>query len=100
VGRGAERSHGQDTVVFGMVVAGWPADLDGVEEAVGLFLTTIPTPVALGADPTRGDLARQVQRPNTGCSSTVRAAHRSAPRHRTQPVVRRPRTGRAQFDRR
>ncbi|WP_281688857.1 non-ribosomal peptide synthetase [Pseudonocardia thermophila] len=57
---------GQDTVLFGTVVSGRPADLDSVEEAVGLFLNTIPTPVALGANPTLGELARQVQQHNTG----------------------------------
>ena len=35
-----------DDVVFGTTVSGRPADLDGVETTVGLFITTLPTRVA------------------------------------------------------
>lgn len=33
---------GRDDVVFGTTVSGRPADLDGVEDMVGLFLNTVP----------------------------------------------------------
>ncbi|MBW0113776.1 amino acid adenylation domain-containing protein, partial [Pseudonocardia sp. KRD-169] len=57
---------GQDTVVFGAIVSGRPADVDGIEDAVGLFINTVPIPVAVGANPSLADLVRQVQEHNTG----------------------------------
>ncbi|WP_222596181.1 non-ribosomal peptide synthetase [Pseudonocardia sulfidoxydans] len=56
---------GQETVVFGSTVSGRPADVDGIEDAIGLFINTIPTPVAFGANPTLAELLRQVQEQNT-----------------------------------
>ncbi|WP_159502475.1 non-ribosomal peptide synthetase, partial [Microbacterium sp. 18062] len=55
---------GQGTVVFGTTVSGRPADIDGIEGAVGLFINTIPTPIALDGNPTLRDLVRRVQNQN------------------------------------
>ncbi|MDQ8032586.1 MAG: amino acid adenylation domain-containing protein, partial [Bordetella sp.] len=41
----------QDTVVFGATVSGRPATLPGVEDILGLFITTLPVPVR--PDPAR-----------------------------------------------
>lgn len=40
------RHSGQDEVVFGVTVAGRPPELDGIEEALGLFINTLPLRVA------------------------------------------------------
>ncbi|WP_067861092.1 non-ribosomal peptide synthetase [Nocardia shimofusensis] len=55
------RSTDRDDVVFGATVSGRPADLDGVETMVGLFLNAAPVRVRL--DPTRSldELLRTVQ---------------------------------------
>ena len=37
-----QRYTGQQTVTFGVTVAGRPADLDGVEQMIGLFINTLP----------------------------------------------------------
>ncbi|MEO5875280.1 MAG: condensation domain-containing protein, partial [Streptosporangiaceae bacterium] len=47
--------------VFGAVVSGRPADLDGVEDMVGLFVNTVPVRVRTAAAETFGALARRVQ---------------------------------------
>ncbi|MFG2647897.1 amino acid adenylation domain-containing protein [Streptomyces sp. NPDC048436] len=44
------RLVGRTDVVFGTPVAGRPADLPGVESAVGLFLNTVPVRVPLSAE--------------------------------------------------
>ncbi|MFF1698764.1 amino acid adenylation domain-containing protein [Streptomyces sp. NPDC058257] len=44
------RLVGRADVVFGTPVAGRPADLPGVESAVGLFINTVPVRVSLAAD--------------------------------------------------
>ena len=36
------RLSGRDDVVFGVTVAGRPAELAGVEQMVGLFINTLP----------------------------------------------------------
>ncbi|RKS77001.1 amino acid adenylation domain-containing protein [Actinomadura pelletieri DSM 43383] len=53
---------GTSDVVFGATVAGRPADLDGVEDMVGLFVNTVPVRVRpAGPGDTFGDLTRAVQ---------------------------------------
>ncbi|MBW8480961.1 non-ribosomal peptide synthetase [Actinomadura parmotrematis] len=53
---------GARDVVFGATVAGRPADLDGVEDMVGLFVNTVPVRVRPAeAGDTFADLARAVQ---------------------------------------
>ncbi|GAB3467271.1 non-ribosomal peptide synthetase [Actinophytocola sediminis] len=53
------RLAGRDDVVFGTTVSGRPADLDGVESMVGLFINTVPVRVRLdGAEPVAALLAR------------------------------------------
>ncbi|WP_409055756.1 amino acid adenylation domain-containing protein [Streptomyces sp. SYP-A7185] len=44
------RLVGRTDVVFGTPMAGRPAELPGVESAVGLFLNTVPVRVSLAAD--------------------------------------------------
>lgn len=44
------RYSGEDDVVFGATVSGRPADLDGVEEMIGLFINTLPVRVRVPAD--------------------------------------------------
>ncbi|GAA1829193.1 hypothetical protein GCM10009836_03760 [Pseudonocardia ailaonensis] len=56
---------GQDTVVFGSTVSGRPAEVDGIEDAVGLFINTIPTPVTVTGATGLAELVRQVQEQNT-----------------------------------
>ncbi|HEV2147589.1 MAG TPA: condensation domain-containing protein, partial [Longimicrobiaceae bacterium] len=44
------RYSGEEDVVFGSTVSGRPAELEGVEEMVGLFVATIPTRVRVAPD--------------------------------------------------
>jgi iturin family lipopeptide synthetase C len=53
--------NGTDDVVFGSVVAGRPADIDGVETMVGLFINTVPVRMRLPEAATFNQLLRQVQ---------------------------------------
>ncbi|MET7421076.1 amino acid adenylation domain-containing protein [Dactylosporangium sp. NPDC005555] len=53
------RLTGRDDVVFGATVSGRPADLDGVEDMIGLFINTVPVRVRIRAgEPWAGFLAR------------------------------------------
>ncbi|WP_030297979.1 non-ribosomal peptide synthetase [Streptomyces sp. NRRL F-5681] len=59
------RLTGRDDVVFGSAVSGRPAELDGVEGMLGLFVNTLPTRVRTAPGRTLGDAvadlhARQV----------------------------------------
>ncbi|WP_145336739.1 condensation domain-containing protein, partial [Paenibacillus xylanexedens] len=49
-----------DDVVFGAVVSGRPAEIDGVENMVGLFINTLP--VRLGPNENAGTFIETVQR--------------------------------------
>ncbi|WP_417629250.1 amino acid adenylation domain-containing protein [Nocardia lasii] len=51
----------RDDVVFGATVSGRPADLDGVERMVGLFLNAIPVRVRLRPGDTVAELLRRLQ---------------------------------------
>lgn len=55
-----ENAH-KNTVVFGATVAGRPAQLDGAEEMLGLFLNTIPVPVQYQAWQSVQDYLQAVQ---------------------------------------
>ncbi|MFF8816158.1 amino acid adenylation domain-containing protein [Streptomyces pactum] len=55
------RLTGRTDVTFGSTVSGRPADLPGVETMVGLFITTVPVRVDLGARGSWADLLRRVQ---------------------------------------
>ncbi|HEX2927727.1 MAG TPA: amino acid adenylation domain-containing protein, partial [Ruminiclostridium sp.] len=48
-------------VVFGKVVSGRNADVQGIEQAVGLFINTIPARVRCGANMTAMELIQQMQ---------------------------------------
>ncbi|WP_186246101.1 condensation domain-containing protein, partial [Mycobacterium simulans] len=52
---------GQQDVVFGMTVAGRPAELAGVESMVGLFINTVPVRATLTATTTTAQLLAQLQ---------------------------------------
>ncbi|MBT2370217.1 amino acid adenylation domain-containing protein [Streptomyces sp. ISL-10] len=52
---------GRHDVVFGATVAGRPADVPGVDTAIGMFLNTVPQRVTFHADETVADLLRRMQ---------------------------------------
>ena len=56
-----EIETGRDDVVFGATVAGRPAELDGVETMVGLFMNTVPVRAQLRPADSLLDLAERVQ---------------------------------------
>jgi len=52
------RLTGREDVVFGITVAGRPAEIAGIEQMVGLFINTLPVRVQLaGGEGVRGWLA-------------------------------------------
>ncbi|MEW6234511.1 MAG: amino acid adenylation domain-containing protein [Candidatus Omnitrophota bacterium] len=55
------RYNGADDVVFGAVASGRPADVNGVERLVGLFINTIPVRIRLHDDLSFMDLMKQIQ---------------------------------------
>jgi len=55
------RYNNSRDVVFGLVVSGRPAELDGVESMIGLFINTLPVRVRLEAGMTMKDLLQQIQ---------------------------------------
>ncbi|MCE8024896.1 non-ribosomal peptide synthase/polyketide synthase [Billgrantia aerodenitrificans] len=58
------RVTGQQTVTFGATVAGRPADLDGADEILGLFINTLPVITSLKPDMRLGDWLRELQAGN------------------------------------
>ncbi|MFD0653624.1 condensation domain-containing protein [Streptomyces malaysiensis subsp. malaysiensis] len=52
---------GRDDVVFGMTVSGRPAELDGADHMVGLFINTVPLRIRLHPDEALSDLLVRVQ---------------------------------------
>ena len=55
------RLSGRDDVVFGVTVAGRPAELAGVEHMVGLFINTLPLRLQLPPELPLSALLRQTQ---------------------------------------
>ncbi len=55
------RQAGRDDVVFGTTVSGRPAELPGAEAMTGLFITTLPTRVAVSGHGTLLDWLRALQ---------------------------------------
>ena len=55
------RLTGRDDVVFGVTVAGRPAELAGVEHMVGLFINTLPLRMPLPPQLPLSELLRQTQ---------------------------------------
>jgi amino acid adenylation domain-containing protein/non-ribosomal peptide synthase protein (TIGR01720 family) len=49
-------------VVYGTVVSGRPAEIEGIDTMVGLFINTVPVRIAYRNDQTVEELLRQVQR--------------------------------------
>ncbi len=56
------RTLGRRDVVFGATVSGRPADMDGVENMVGLFINTVPVRVRTNTDDTVDEFLRRIQR--------------------------------------
>jgi amino acid adenylation domain-containing protein/non-ribosomal peptide synthase protein (TIGR01720 family) len=56
------RHSGEDDVVFGTTVSGRPAELEGVEEMVGLFINTLPARVKVPGDARVGAWLGELQR--------------------------------------
>ncbi|AWK70857.1 non-ribosomal peptide synthetase [Rhodococcus oxybenzonivorans] len=56
------RMLGRDDVVFGATVSGRPAELEGVESMVGLFINTLPVRVRIDPDESAAGLLIRVQR--------------------------------------
>ncbi|PSJ18787.1 non-ribosomal peptide synthetase [Nitrosomonas supralitoralis] len=52
---------GQQTVTFGVTVAGRPADLPRSDQILGLFINTLPVSIALKPELTVGEWLREVQ---------------------------------------
>ena len=55
------RLTGRDDVVFGVTVAGRPAELPGAERMVGLFINTLPLRMRLAPQTTLAELLRTTQ---------------------------------------
>ncbi|SFX99357.1 non-ribosomal peptide synthetase, partial [Pseudomonas sp. NFACC36] len=55
------RYSGQRDVVFGVTVAGRPADLTGVAEMIGLFINTLPLRVSVDPDAALGNWLQALQ---------------------------------------
>ncbi|WP_068776273.1 non-ribosomal peptide synthetase [Paenibacillus sp. FJAT-26967] len=55
------RYSGSDDVVFGTVSSGRPAEVEGIDSMVGLFINTIPTRIRFREEQTFAELIRQVQ---------------------------------------
>ncbi|UQT60589.1 amino acid adenylation domain-containing protein [Streptomyces durmitorensis] len=76
------RLVGRTDVVFGTPVAGRPAELPGVESAVGLFLNTLPVRVSLAADQSVAGLLADLRERQVGLMSRqhlgLREIHRIA----------------------
>ncbi len=60
-----QQHTGKDRVLFGATVAGRPAQIPGVEEMMGLFINTVPIPVAPRKGQSVGGYLREVQQTNT-----------------------------------
>ncbi len=58
------RYSGEGDVVFGTTVSGRPAELEGVEEMVGLFINTLPVRVRVAERAAVGEWLREVQAGN------------------------------------
>ncbi|MFC0712235.1 condensation domain-containing protein, partial [Azorhizophilus paspali] len=61
-----QRYGGQATVCFGATVAGRPAELQGVEGQLGLFINTLPVIASPRAEQRVGEWLDQVQAQNLG----------------------------------
>ncbi|MFL5743215.1 MAG: MupA/Atu3671 family FMN-dependent luciferase-like monooxygenase, partial [Niastella sp.] len=55
------RYNNTDDVVFGSVVSGRPAEIEGVETMVGLFINTIPVRIKYEGTATAGDFLQELQ---------------------------------------
>ncbi|WP_235868317.1 non-ribosomal peptide synthetase, partial [Pseudomonas ogarae] len=58
------RYSGQQDVVFGVTVAGRPADLTGVAEMIGLFINTLPLRVSVDPNASLGNWLGDLQKLN------------------------------------
>ncbi|MCZ8521907.1 MULTISPECIES: non-ribosomal peptide synthetase [Paenibacillus] len=56
-----QKYNGTDDVVFGGVVSGRPADIQGIEEMIGLFINTIPVRVACSPEESAAEVMKKLQ---------------------------------------
>ena len=75
------RMTGQRSVAFGETVSGRPADLDGADQMVGLFINTVPVVITVDDHATIAQLLDTVQQDKTAAGPPP---HRSG-RHLTKP---------------
>jgi amino acid adenylation domain-containing protein len=59
------RLTGAEDVVFGAVASGRPGELEGAENMVGMFVTTLPVRVRIHAEERVDELLRRIQREQT-----------------------------------
>jgi len=59
------RYSGQDDVLFGTTVSGRPADIEGVEAMVGLFINTLPVRVKISPETTLSSWLQELQEQQT-----------------------------------
>ena len=55
------RASDEADVLFGLTVSGRPAELDGVESTVGLFINTVPLRLGVNEDSSVGNWLKEVQ---------------------------------------
>jgi len=55
------RYSGEEDVMFGATTAGRPAELDGIESMIGLFLNTLPTRIGIDESAAVTDWLQQIQ---------------------------------------
>nr|WKF59528.1 Linear gramicidin synthase subunit D [Paraburkholderia busanensis] len=84
------RRADREEAVFGVTAAGRPAEIDGMDAMVGVFINTVPMPVRLSASQTVGDWVRAQQ-----AQSFALRAVEHVPLARIQAVAN---GGRALFD--
>ena len=73
------RLSGRDDVVFGVTVAGRPAELAGVEQMVGLFINTLPLRMALPPQLPLSELLRRTQEQPVGADGAPACGARRDP---------------------
>ncbi|MGJ4925638.1 non-ribosomal peptide synthase/polyketide synthase [Bradyrhizobium sp. HKCCYLS2038] len=86
-----QRFTGQQTVTFGVTVAGRPAGLDGAEQMIGLFINTLPMIETPRPAATIGDWLREIQGRNAALRN-----HEQTPLYDIQGWA--GRSGEAMFD--
>ena len=80
---------GRDDVVFGMTVTDRPAEVDGVDETIGMFINTVPLRVALDPrEPVAATPAAHAGRAGDAHGARPPRPRRDPARDRPRPAVR------------